>query len=167
MAKYFILLFLLASCYSVKIANKQLNKAQEIYPKATAKKCALWYPCEPFKSVSDSSQYKLWINQVDSLNELKIDTLIKFDTVVKYSLITDCQKLVIKYRDIIRKYPVIHDTIYKIDNAKLISITIERDKALVDRTKYEVKYKVFLKISFWLLLFLILFIAYVIKRKLY
>ena len=167
MAKYFILLFLLTSCYSVKVANKQLNKAQETYPEATAKKCALWYPCESFKAVSDSSQYKLWIQQVDSLNQLKIDTLIKFDTVVNIRLITDCQKIVIKYRDVIRKYPIIHDTIFKIDNAKLISITIERDKALIDRAKYEVKYKVFLKISFWLLLFLILFIAYVIKRKLY
>ena len=165
MAKYFILLFLLASCYSVKVANKQLNKAQETYPEATAKKCALWYPCEPFKSTSDSSEYKLWIHQVDSLNQLKIDTLIKFDTLVKYSLITDCQKIVTKYRDVIRKYPIIHDTIYKIDNAKLISMTIERDKALIDRAKYEVKYKVFLKISFWLLLFLILIIAYVTKFK--
>ena len=167
MAKYILLLFLFTSCYSVKVANKQLNKAQETHPEATAKKCALWYPCEAFKAVSDSSQYKLWIQQVDSLNQLKIDTLIKFDTVVNIRLVNDCQKLVIKYRDIIRKYPVIHDTIYKIDNAKLISITIERDNALIDRAKYEVKYKVFLKISFWLLLFLILFIAYVIKRKLY
>lgn len=167
MAKYFILLFLLASCYSVKKANKQLNKAQEIYPEATAKKCTLWYPCEQFKAVSDSSQYKLWIQQVDSLNELKIDTLIKFDTVVNIRLVKDCQKLVIKYRDIIRKYPIIHDTIYKIDNAKLISITIERNNALIERAKYEVKYKVFLKISFWLLLFLILIIAYVTKFKLH
>jgi hypothetical protein len=162
MAKYFILLFLLASCYSVKVANKQLSKAQETYPEATAKKCALWYPCEPFKAVSDSSEYKLWIHQVDSLNDLKIDTLIKFDTV---KLVTNCLNIVTKYRDIIRKYPVIHDTIYKIDNAKLISMTIERDNALVERAKYEVKYKVFLKISFWLLLFLILIIVYVTKFK--
>ena len=167
MVKYFIFLFLLTSCYSVKVANKQLNKAQETYPEATAKKCALWYPCEPFKAVSDSSEYKLWIQQVDSLNSLKIDTLIKFDTVVNIRLVKDCQKIVTKYRDVIRKYPIIHDTIFKIDNAKLISITIERDKALIDRAKYEVKYKVFLKISFWLLLFLILIIVYVIKRKLY
>ena len=167
MAKYFILLFLLTSCYSVKVANKQLNKSQETYPEATAKKCALWYPCESFKAVSDSSEYKLWIQQLDSLNQLKIDSLIKFDTVVKYSLITDCQKIVTKYRDVIRKYPIIHDTIYKIDNAKLISMTIERDNALIDRAKYEVKYKVFLKISFWLLLFLILIIAYVTKFKLH
>ena len=165
MAKYILLLFLFTSCYSVKIANKQLNKAHETYPEATAKKCALWYPCEPFKAVSDSSEYKLWIQQVDSLNQLKIDTLIKFDTLVKYSLITDCQNIVTKYRDIIRKYPIIHDTIYKIDNAKLISMTIERDNALIDKAKYEVKYKVFLKISFWLLLFLILIIAYVTKFK--
>jgi len=165
MAKYILLLFLFTSCYSVKKANKQLNKAQEIYAEATAKKCALWYPCEPFKSISDSSQYKLWIQQVDSLNQLKIDTLIKFDTVANIRLVTNWQKIVTKYRDVIRKYPVIHDTIYKIDNAKLISITIERDNALIDRAKYEVKYKVFLKISFWLLLFLILIIAYVTKFK--
>ena len=165
MAKYFIFLFLLTSCYSVKVANKQLNKSQETYPEATAKKCALWYPCESFKAVSDSSEYKLWIQQLDSLNQLKIDSLIKFDTVVNIRLVTDCQKIVTKYRDVIRKYPIIHDTIFKIDNAKLISMTIERDKALIDRAKYEVKYKVFLKISFWLLLFLILIIVYVTKFK--
>ena len=165
MAKYFIFLFLLTSCYSVKVANKQLNKSQETYPEATAKKCALWYPCESFKAVSDSSEYKLWIQQLDSLNQFKIDSLIKFDTVVNIRLVTDCQKIVTKYRDVIRKYPIIHDTIFKIDNAKLISMTIERDKALIDRAKYEVKYKVFLKISFWLLLFLILIIVYVTKFK--
>jgi hypothetical protein len=167
--KYYLLVFCLfvCSCYSEQKANRQLNKAQEIYPKLTAKKSALWYPCEPIKAVSDSSQYKAWLNEIDSLNQLKIDTLIKFDTVVKYSLFTDCQKIVTKYRQVINKLPAIHDTIIKIDNAKIFSITVERDSAIRSATEFETKYKVFLKISFWLFLFLILTIIYVVKYKLH
>jgi len=167
--KYYLLVFCLfvCSCYSEQKANRQLNKAQEIYPKLTAKKSALWYPCEPIKAVSDSIQYKLWLNEIDSLNQLKIDTLIKFDTVVKYSLFTDCQKIVTKYRQVINKLPAIHDTIIKIDNAKIFSITAERDTAIRSATEFETKYKVFLKISFWLFLFLILTIIYVVKYKLH
>lgn len=170
--RYYLLFFylLLCSCYSEQKANRQLNKAQETYPKLTAKKSALWYPCEPIKAISDSSQYKAWLSEIDSLNQLKIDiidTLHIIDTVVKNQLVANCQKIITKYRKVINLLPAIHDTIIKIDNAKIFSITAERDSALRSVTEFETKYKVFLKISFWLFLILILTIIYVVKYKLH
>lgn len=166
--------FLLSSCYTQQKAIKQLNKAQERYPEQVAKKTALWYPYKPIKAISDSSKYKAWKRKLDTLNSIKIDSILitdtcyLFDTIVKNKIVTDCNKIVTKYREIIKLLPTIHDTIVQIDSANIFALTYERDAALLDKSKTEVRYKVFMKISIFLFLFIVaLLLLYASKQKLY
>ena len=78
------------------------------------------------------------------------------------------------FNDNIRKIHITHiiyqneiDSIIQIDSSSLFAITYERDAALLDKSKMEVKYKVFLKISFWLFLILLLALLYGSRKKLY
>lgn len=164
----------LSSCYTQQKASNQISKANEKFPEVVAKQTALWYPCKPIKSVSDSSKYKVWKKKLDSLNGLKIDSVLitdtcyLFDTIVKNKLLTDCQKIVTKYREVIKSLPAIHDTIIEIDSANVFNLTYERDSALLDKSKMEVRYKVFRKISIFLFLFIVaLLLLYASKQKLY
>lgn len=168
------LCLLLSSCYTQQKAINQINKAKEKFPEEVAKKTALWFPCKPIKAVSDSSKYKLWKKKLDSLNSLKIDSVLitdtcyLFDTIVKNKLVTDCDRIVTKYREVIKLLPTIHDTIIQIDSANVFALTYERDAALLDKSKMEVRYKVFMKISLFLFLFLIcLILLYASKQKLH
>lgn len=168
------LCFLLSSCYTQQKAINQLNKVQERYPEQVAKQSALWYPCKPIKAISDSSKYKVWKSKLDALNSLKIDSILitdtcyLFDTIVKNKLVTDCDRIVTKYREIIKLLPTIHDTIIQIDSANVFTLTYERDVALLDKSKMEVRYKVFRKISIFLFLFVVaLLLLYASKQKLH
>lgn len=168
------LCLLLSSCYTQQKATNQINKAKEKFPELVAKQSALWYPCKPIKAVSDSSKYKLWKKKLDSLNRLKIDSILivdtcyLFDTIIKNKLVTDCDRIVTKYREVIKLLPTIHDTIIQIDSANVFSLTYERDAALLDKSKSEVRYKVFRKISIFLFLFIVaLLLLYASKQKLY
>ena len=164
----------LSSCYTQQKATNQISKANSKFPEVVAKQSALWYPCKTIKAVSDSSKYKLWKKKLDALNSLKIDSVLitdtcyLFDTIVKNKLITDCDRIVTKYREIIKSLPAIHDTIIQIDSANVFSLTYERDAALLDKSKMEVRYKVFRKISIFLFLFVVtLLLLYASKQKLY
>jgi hypothetical protein len=164
----------LSSCYTQQKATNQISKANSKFPEVVAKQTALWYPCKPIKAISDSSKYKVWKKKLDSLNSLKIDSILitdtcyLFDTIVKNKLITDCQKIVTKYREVIKSLPTIHDTIIQIDSANVFNLTYQRNSALLDKSKMEVRYKVFRKISIFLFLFIVaLLLLYASKQKLY
>lgn len=164
----FLLIFFLSGCYTQKKAERSLNKAQINYPEIVAKKSALWYPCERFKGTSDSSQYKSFIHQLDSLNSLKIDsiylfdTLVKFDTLVNIKLVKDCQEIVWKYRRIYTKVPAIHDTVIMVSTADKYTIKYLEN----EREESHKRYDRSMKLNIWLLIALLVSILiHLFKRK--
>lgn len=149
-----LLIFFLIGCYTSKKAERQLNKAQIYHPEIVAQKTSLWYPCERFKGTSDSSQYKSFIQQIDSLNRLKIDsifftdTLNKIDTFVKFK---DCDKILTKYRTIYKSVPAIHDTVILVSEADKYTIKYLEN----EREEAHKKYDRSTKLNIWLLIALI------------
>jgi hypothetical protein len=153
-----ILLLLLSGCYSAKKAERQMNKAQINFPEVVATKSALWYPCIPIKTTSDSSQYKYWFDTINVLNDLRIDTIYQTDTIqlLKYN-----QRLVYKYRNIYKTLPVIHDTIVKQSMAEQTII----QQLIADREKAHKKYENSTKLNIWLLIALLISIIVHFFRK--
>lgn len=158
----YILLFIifgLISCYGPKQAEKALNKAQIYHPEIVAKKSALWYPCSQFKGTSDSSQYKSFIKQLDSLNGLKIDsiyfynidTIYHIDTVVKIGQVKKCQDIINQYKTIYQKLPAIHDTVIMVSTAEKYTIQYLES----EREQAHKRYDNSMKLNIWLLLALI------------
>ena len=152
-------------CYTQKKAERSLNKAQINFPELVAEKSSLWYPCIQFKGTSDSSQYKSFVKQIDSLNELKIDsiyfydTLTKFDTIVK---LKKCQDLVTKYRTIYKNLPAIHDTIIMVSTADKYTIKYLEN----EREESHKRYDRSTKLNIWLLLALIVsLLAHLFKKN--
>jgi hypothetical protein len=144
-----ILLLLLSGCYSAKKAERQMNKAQINFPEVVATKSALWYPCIPIRTTSDSNQYKSWFDTINVLNDLRIDTIYQTDTIqlLKYN-----QRLVYKYRNIYKTLPVIHDTIVKQSMAEQTII----QQLIADREKAHKKYDNSTKLNIWLLIALLI-----------
>jgi hypothetical protein len=158
-------IFFFGSCYTQKKAERSLNKAQINYPELVAEKSALWYPCSQFKGTSDSSGYKVFIKQIDSLNQLKIDsiyfydTLTKFDTIVK---LKKCQDLVTKYRAIYKNLPAIHDTIIKVSTAEKYTIKYLENERQESHKRYDRS----MKLNIWLLIALIVsLLVHLFKKK--
>ena len=153
-----ILLLLLSGCYSVKKAERQMNKAQINYPEVVATKSALWYPCIPIKTTSDSSQYKSWFDTIKVLNDLRIDTIYQADTIelLKYN-----QRLVYIYRNIYKNLPVIHDTIVKQSMAERTII----EQMISEREQAHKKYDNSTKLNLWLLMALLISIIAHFFRK--
>jgi len=156
--RFLILLLILSGCYSVKKAERQMNKAQINFPEVVATKSALWYPCIPIKTISDSTQYKSWFDTINVLNDLRIDTIYKADTIelLKYN-----QRLVYIYRNIYKNLPVIHDTIVKQSMADKTII----QEFIVDREKAHKKYENSTKLNLWLLIALLISIIVHFFRK--
>jgi hypothetical protein len=161
-------IFFLWGCYTQKKAERSLNKAQINYPELVAEKSSLWYPCIQFKGTSDSSQYKSFVKQIDSLNGLyfvKIDsiyfydTLTKFDTIVK---LKKCQDLVTKYRTIYKNLPAIHDTIIMVSTAEKYTIKYLEN----EREESHKRYDRSMKLNIWLLIALIVsLLVHLFKKK--
>ena len=103
----FILVFF-ASCYSVKKAEKQINRAYINYPELLADRCGNLYPCIPYERKSDSTKYVAFLSYVDTLLQIKRDTII--DTIFLDKFCPE-RKILIKYRDLLKYVPAIHDTI--------------------------------------------------------
>lgn len=159
------LCLILSSCLSQQKATKQINKIKDKYPAVVSKKAAEWFPCKTIKVKSDSVRYKTVIRRIKDIDTTYLmDTLFRLDTIL---IEKNCTKVLYKYREVLKEVPAVHDTIIQIDSAKLFTLTYERDAALLDKSKMEVKYKVFLKISFWLFLILILALLYASRKKLY
>jgi len=155
----------LSSCYTQQKATNQIIKAKEKFPSVVSKKAAEWFPCKTIKVKSDSVRYKTVIRKIKDIDTTYLmDTLFRLDTIL---IEKNCTKVLYKYREVLKEVPAVHDTIIQLDSAKLFTLTYERDAALLDKSKMEVKYKVFLKISFWLFLILILALLYASRKKLY
>jgi len=158
----------LMGCYTQKKAEKSLNKAQINYPEIVAKKSSLWYPCDQFKGTSDSSAYILFIKQIDSLNQLKIDTVFatrfdtlygtRFDTIVKFQ---KCKDLLTKYRTIYKNIPAIHDTTIMVSTADKYTIQYLQN----EREEAHKKYDTSMKLNIWFLIALIVSLLIHIFRK--
>lgn len=162
--KYFPILFsiIFFSCSP----EKQLNKLQINHPDLVCKKAAEWYPCVSIKAVSDSSQYKEFMSQIDSLNQLNVDTLYIKDTLVtKDTVVKTCKKILVKYREILKHVPAIHDTIKIIDQAGLIAKDYELKQMTLKADDYNNKYTKSLYYMSMLLLMIICLITYLYVRK--
>lgn len=154
-------IFFLLGCYTQKKAERSLNKAQINYPELVAEKSALWYPCERFKGTSDSSQYKVFIKQIDTLNQLKLDTIYKLDTLVNVKLVKDCQEIVWKYRRIYTKVPAIHDTVIMVSTADKYTIKYLEN----EREESHKRYDRSTQLNIWLLIALIVSILIHLFKK--
>lgn len=159
------LVFILSACYTSKQADKQLNKAQINFPELVAKKTSLWYPCERFKGTSDSSEYKVFIKQIDSLNQLKIDSIFIYDTLSKVDTliknIKDCQEIVWKYRRIYTQLPAIHDTVIMVSTADKYTI----QQMINEREEAHKRYDRSSKMNIYFLIALIVSLLLHIFRK--
>lgn len=108
--KYIILLLLLCSCYTAKKAERQVNKAQIYHPEVMAEKSALWYPCVPLSITTDSSSYKKWLSKIDSINGI-IPIRDTITDTLWLDKVCPERKVLIKYKELIRTIPTLHDTI--------------------------------------------------------
>lgn len=158
---FLITFFLIVGCYTQKKAEKSLNKAQINYPELVAEKSSLWYPCSQFKGTSDSSQYKVFIKQIDTLNQLILDTICKLDTVVNIKLVKDCQDIVWKYRTIYKNIPAIHDTVIMASTADKYTIQYLQN----EREEAHKRYDRSMKLNIWFLIALIVSLLIHIFRK--
>ena len=159
------LCLILSSCLSQQKATKQINKIKDKYPAVVSKKAAEWFPCKTIKVKSDSVRYKTVIRRIKNIDTTYLmDTLFRLDTIL---IEKNCTKVLYKYREVLKEIPAVHDTIIQIDSAKLFTLTYERDSALLDKSKMEIRYKVFLKISIFLFLILLLALLYANRKKLH
>lgn len=157
--------FLLSSCYTQQKATNQIEKAKDKYPAVVSKKAAEWFPCKTIKVKSDSVRYKTIIRRIKDIDTTYLmDTLFRLDTIL---IEKNCTKVLYKYREVLKEVPAVHDTIIQVDSAKLFILTYERDSALLDKSKMEIRYKVFLKISIFLFLILLLALLYANRKKLH
>jgi hypothetical protein len=151
----------LLGCYTQKKAERSLNKAQINYPEIVAQKSSLWYPCERFKGTSDSTAYKVFIKQIDTLNQLKLDTIYKLDTLVNIKLVKDCQDIVWKYRKVYTQLPAIHDTIIMASTADKYTIQYLQN----EREEAHKRYDRSTQLNIWLLVALLISILLHLFRK--
>ena len=102
------ILILFSSCYSVKKAEKQINKAYVQHTEMVAAKLRFWFPCLPYERKTDSVKYVAFLRQIDTLLEVKRDTIT--DTIFLDKICPE-RKILIKYKDLLKYVPPIHDTI--------------------------------------------------------
>jgi hypothetical protein len=144
--------------------EKQLNKLQIKHPEVVSKKTSEWYPCVVTKIISDSSQYKDFMIKIDSLN--RIDTCYLTDTLVsKDTIIKTYKKLLIKYREVVRHLPSIHDTVRVLDKADLTAKEYELKQMAAKSDDYNKKYtrSLFYMGILWLVIVCLLLYAYIKK----
>lgn len=146
--KYLPILFFLLSCYGPKKAERQANKVQVHYPEIMAKKASLWYPCIPVRVSSDSAAYLEYVAKLDSILHLETapDTII--DTILLNRVCPE-RKVLVKYREVLKAVPAIHDTIRVEDMAcKVITADLEAEnKKLIGRYAGSLKFAISLLIA--------------------
>lgn len=106
--KYLLPIFFLISCYTSEKAERQIDRAYIKHQDMLMAKTRWWWPCIPVEIKSDSAKYIAFIHQIDTLLEVKRDTII--DT-IKLDKICPERKILIKYKDLLKYVPSIHDTI--------------------------------------------------------
>jgi hypothetical protein len=146
----FIFIIFLLSCHTARKSEKAINMVQLYHPEILAKRAAQLYPCKTIKISSDSTDFINWIEQVN-----QIDTIVVVDSLIRVdSFVTNCPKLVTRYRQLIRKYPIIHDTITIVDESKLIAKEYELSQMTI---KNESNNKKYIRCMYWIMwLFLII-----------
>lgn len=110
-----LLVVLLSSCYSQKIANRQLNKAYIYQNGLTAQKFSQWFPCETL--------------QIDSSE--KIEYIYKTDTLLKY-ILTETEPINRILRDTIIRY---------YNGCDSLKRELRRGKNLIDHLTEQIKIK--------------------------
>lgn len=103
-----ILPFFLFSCYTPKKAERQINRAYIEHQDMLRSKIRWWWPCIPVEVKRDSAKYIAFIHQIDTLLEVKRDTIS--DTIYLDKICPE-RKLLIKYKELLKYVPAIHDTI--------------------------------------------------------
>lgn len=106
--KYLLPIFFLVSCYTSDKAEKQVNRAYIEHQEMLRSKVRWWFPCVPVEVKRDSTKYVAFLSHIDTLLEVKRDTII--DT-IKLDKICPERKILIKYKDLLKYVPPIHDTI--------------------------------------------------------
>ena len=106
--KYLILIIFFVGCYTPKKADRQLNRAYVNYPAIVAEKTGNWFPCIPVEIKRDSVRYVAFLHQIDTLLEIKRDTII--DTIILDKICPE-RKVLIRYKELLKSVPPIHDTI--------------------------------------------------------
>ena len=106
--KYLLPIFFLMSCYTAKKAEQQINRAYIEHQDVLRSKLQLWWPCVPYERKSDSVKYVAFLRQIDTLLEVKRDTIT--DTIFLDKICPE-RKILIKYKDLLKYVPPIHDTI--------------------------------------------------------
>ena len=172
--KYFYCLFLvfIISCST----ERELNKIKLNHPELMSKKAAEWYPCITIGNKIDSTLYKKWITSIDSINSLYVNykpAVIKtIDTVfvIDSAECVKCQKdfgyisrrlsqannTISSLNKKILTAPIIHDTIYKLDSARLTNYAEEINRLRNDKDSYVKKNENSMKLSIYFLIALIL-----------
>lgn len=68
--KYLLILVILASCYGSRKAEKQVDKAIDNFPVQTAEQLRDRWPCVPTATVTDSTAYKQYLEDLRAIEEL-------------------------------------------------------------------------------------------------
>jgi len=149
---YILSIFILSSCYTAKKAEKDINKAKINFPEVVADKCGQWYGCDTVTIIRDSIKFKEWVNEIHS-----------FDTIIDTILLREkCPELLVKYREVVKRVPPIHDTIKVENKASLEAIRLKYEAL---KKEHESNLKLTTKLSwFALFLLLILLIITIIKK---
>lgn len=149
---YIVSILLLSGCYTAKKAERDINKAKVNYPDIVSEKFADWYGCDTVTIIRDSIQFKEWVNEIHSF-----DTII--DTI---RLKEKCPDLLVKYRDIIKRVPPIHDTIKIKDRVELDALSIKYEAL---KKEHESNLKLTTKLSWFALFLLIILLIIAILKK--
>lgn len=153
MIKYLIAILFLFSCS----AQRQLNKLKLNHEDVVSKSCSEWYPFKEQEHTFDSVSYKLWLKQLEQLDNQKTDSI--FDTIITVKndtvkMMKDCPKVLKKYRELIKVMPAIHDTIKIINTAKEKSLQLDLDNCMQNNTECIEKLQSKSNLNWWLLLLL-------------
>lgn len=157
-----LLVVLLSSCYSQKIANRQLNKAYIYHNGLTAQKFSQWFPCETLQI--DSSEKIEYIYKTDTLlryiqTETEPINRILRDTLIRYYNGCDSLKrelrrgknLIDHLTEQIKIKPIVY---YKtiVDSARNVSLQTQLNEANAELKKKSNNYL----ISLWFIIGLLI-----------
>lgn len=149
---YILSIFILSGCYSLKKADRQLNKAKITYPDLVAEKYSKWFGCDTITIVRDSIQFKEWVNEIHS-----------FDTITDTIRLREkCPEMLVKYRNIIKRVPPIHDTIRVVNR---VEVELYRDRYEKARSDNEKKDKWLMRLGLFLIFILLLLIFITTLKK--
>lgn len=166
MKRFIYLSVFIVGCYSVKKATKDLNKAHDRYPEVVAKKTSEWYPCIPLQTKSDSSQYKQWLRSFDSISALYFGAISQlpdtFNIEIHDTIREKCldKKTIMKYREVLKNMPAIHDTIYKLDSSRNFVVAKQKEDCEQDRLSIMKKYLRYKDYLLWALFIMFLSIIF-------